>query len=44
MLWDTYNPNRIWWVIVAIGIITITALFLYDRMVIRPKEKEAASS
>jgi len=44
MLWDTYNPNRIWWVIVAIGVITITALFLYDRMVIRPKEKEAAAS
>jgi MFS family permease len=44
MLWDTYNPNRIWWVIVAIGVITITALFLYDRMVIRPKEKEASSS
>lgn len=38
LIWDTYNPNRIWYVIVAIGLITITALFIYDRMVIRPKE------
>ncbi|MCK5815791.1 MAG: MFS transporter, partial [Flavobacteriaceae bacterium] len=38
LIWDTYNPNRIWYVIVAIGLVTITALFIYDRMVIRPKE------
>ncbi|UMB60371.1 MFS transporter [Lutibacter sp. A80] len=39
MLWDNYNPNKIWYVIVAIGIITIIALSIYDKMVIRPKEK-----
>jgi dipeptide/tripeptide permease len=44
MLWETYNPNRIWWVVVGIGIVTISALFIYDRLVIRPKEKEAARS
>lgn len=38
-LWDTYQPNQIWYVIVGIGIVTILALFVYDRMVIRPKEK-----
>jgi len=38
MVWDTYNPNKIWYVIVAIGIVTILALAIYDRMVIRPKE------
>lgn len=40
-IWDTYNPNKIWYVIVAIGIITIIALTVYDRMVIRPKEAKA---
>ncbi|WP_372793659.1 MFS transporter [Lutibacter sp.] len=38
LVWDTYNPNKIWYVIVAIGIVTILALTIYDRMVIRPKE------
>ncbi|MFC0875625.1 MFS transporter [Saccharicrinis sp. FJH2] len=37
-IWDNYNPNRIWYVIVGIGVITILALIIYDRMVIRPKE------
>ncbi len=38
MIWDTYNPNKIWYVIVGIGIVTIIALYVYDRLVIRPKE------
>ncbi len=42
LVWDTYNPNKIWYVIVAIGIVTILALTIYDRMVIRPKEAKAA--
>lgn len=41
MVWDTYNPNKIWYVIVAIGIVTILALSIYDRFVIRPKEAAA---
>ncbi|HEX5742564.1 MAG TPA: MFS transporter, partial [Flavobacteriaceae bacterium] len=41
-IWDTYNPNKIWYVIVGIGIITILALSIYDRLVIRPKEAKAA--
>ena len=40
MIWDNYQPNKIWYVIVGIGIVTILALFIYDRMVIRPKEKQ----
>ncbi len=43
MVWDTYNPNKIWYVIVAIGIVTILALAIYDRLVIRPKEAAAKS-
>jgi dipeptide/tripeptide permease len=38
MLWENYNPSKIWFVIVGIGIFTIIALSIYDRMVIRPKE------
>ncbi len=38
-IWDNYQPNRIWYVIVGIGIVTIFALFIYDRLVIRPREK-----
>ena len=38
LIWDTYNPNKIWYVIVAIGVVTIIALTIYDRTVIRPKE------
>jgi len=37
-IWDSYNPNRIWYVIVGIGIVTIIALTVYDRLVIRPRE------
>jgi hypothetical protein len=40
-IWDNYNPNRIWYVITGIGVVTILALFIYDRMVIRPKEAKA---
>lgn len=38
LVWDTYHPNKIWYVIVGIGIVTIIALSVYDKMVIRPKE------
>ena len=38
MLWESYSPNKIWYVIVGIGAFTITALYIYDRLVIRPRE------
>lgn len=40
MLWNTYNPNKIWYVIVAIGLFSIISLTIYDRMVIRPRERK----
>ena len=40
LIWDNYQPNKIWYVIVGIGVVTITALIIYDRMVIRPNEKQ----
>lgn len=40
MLWNSYNPNKIWFVIVGIGAFTIIALSIYDKMVIKPKENK----
>src|SRR5690606_20004466 len=40
MLWQTYNPNKIWYVIVGIGIFSIITLALYDRYIIKPLEKK----
>lgn len=40
-IWDSYHPNKIWYVIVGIGVVTIIALSVYDKFVIRPKEAKA---
>ena len=40
MLWETYQPNKIWLVIVGIGLFSIVSLTLYDRFIIRPLEKK----
>ena len=40
MLWNTYNPNKIWYVIVGIGLFSIISLTIYDRLVIRPRENQ----
>lgn len=39
MLWNQYHPNKIWYVVVGIGVITIIALSIYDKLVIKPREK-----
>lgn len=44
MLWQTYQPNKIWWVIVGIGLFSIISLTLYDRFIIKPLEKKKANS
>lgn len=38
MLWDNYNPNKIWYVVFAIGMFSVISLSLYDRYIIRPRE------
>lgn len=40
MLWNTYNPNKIWFVIVGIGLFSIFSLVVYDRLVIKPLERK----
>lgn len=39
MLWDTYQPNKLWLVILGVGMISIVSLMIYDKMIIRPMEK-----
>lgn len=41
MLWNTYNPNKIWYVIFGIGIFSVVTLMIYDRLIIRPLEKRS---
>jgi len=41
MLWESYNPNKIWYVVCAVGLVSIVALIIYDRFVVRPLEKKA---
>jgi dipeptide/tripeptide permease len=40
MLWNNYHPNKIWIVIFGIGIFSVITLWLYDRFIIRPREKQ----
>ncbi|WP_158209535.1 MFS transporter [Myroides phaeus] len=42
MLWSTYNPNKIWYVVCGIGIFSVITLVIYDRLVIRPLENKKA--
>jgi len=37
-LWQSYNPSRIWIVFSGIGIATVIALFLYDRLWLKSKK------
>ncbi len=44
IIWENYSPNKIWWVISGIGIVTVSALIIYDNLVVKPKEKIAAEA
>jgi POT family proton-dependent oligopeptide transporter len=41
MLWEKYEPNKIWLVIVGIGLFSIVSLWLYDKLIISPLEKKS---
>ena len=36
-LWQAYHPYNIWFVFTGIGLLTVVALFLYNRFLIRGK-------
>ncbi len=37
MLWQKYNPSKIWMIFTIIGVVTVAGLFLYDRFIIGEK-------
>ncbi len=37
MLWDKYHPSKIWIIFAGIGIATVIALFLYDKLMLNKK-------
>lgn len=41
MLWNSYSPNKIWYVVCAVGLVSIVALIIYDQFVVKPLEKKA---
>ena len=44
MLWNSYSPNKIWYVVCAVGLVSIVALIIYDQFVVKPLEKKVANS
>jgi len=42
MLWNTYQPNKIWYVIVGIGVFSIITLKAYQKLVIGSDESKLA--
>lgn len=36
-LWSSYNPSKIWYVILAIGLFAVVALYFYDRFLLNKK-------
>jgi POT family proton-dependent oligopeptide transporter len=43
MLWNSYSPNKIWYVVCAVGLVSIVALIIYDQFVVKPLEKKVAN-
>jgi dipeptide/tripeptide permease len=43
LIWENYQPNKIWYVVVGVGLVTVAALYIYDRMVVRPREARELS-
>lgn len=39
MLWDTYEPNKLWIVVFGIGVFSVISLVLYNKWIIKPLEK-----
>jgi MFS family permease len=38
-LWDTYNPSNMWYVVLSIGLVSVLALYLYDRFLMTDRKK-----
>jgi len=40
MLWDTYEPNKLWFVVFGIGVFSVISLMLYNKWMIKPLENK----
>ncbi len=40
MLWENYQPNKIWYVIFLIGIVSAISIVIYDRWVVKPMKDQ----
>lgn len=40
MLWDIYEPNKLWIVVFGIGVFSVISLILYNKWIIKPLEKK----
>lgn len=40
MLWDAYEPNKLWMVVFGIGVFSVVSLMLYNKWVIKPIKEE----
>lgn len=40
MLWDIYEPNKLWVVVFGIGVISVVSLVLYNKYIIKPIEQK----
>lgn len=38
MLWEDYNPNKLWYVVCAIGMISIISLIIYHQVVVKKQK------
>lgn len=43
MLWETYDPNKLWVVIFGIGIFSVISLMIYNKLVIRTMDKKTGN-
>ncbi len=44
MLWENYNPSKIWYIFAAIGFTTVIALILYNKFILRDSNNDKVSS
>jgi len=40
-LWTTYNPDNIWYVFTAIGLVTVVGLITYNKFIIKTEKKQS---
>ena len=37
-LWNTYQPNKLWYIVLAMGAFTAISVFVYNRIVVKKEQ------